>query len=324
LIVGHSFDFLLLKTVREKVAIPHRLRNEGAEKCAENLDKALEGAIGYYQKYEGAESIAKLGSQELVSPIKARENLKAALMEFKPEEYVKFLYRNHPEELKDEHLQHLDQKQKDALDKKRRHDEKHKHHGHGHHNHGHGHRHGHHDENHEQETHHKHHHHNILDRYFGDDCSHHLKEEASEDEVTFQDLSRVDCSKESDGKKSSILPFPTHIHLPSLNIAPVNASMTFLERATGAVARIMGGRKYEKSAAAESALAENLDDSTAIADNVNGSDGRSLGSQGADSEAEFGFEEDAALPPNKSFTLTGRRPLRLSGPQQGVVAQSRT
>ena len=135
--------------------------------------------------------------------------------------------------------------------------------------------------------------------------------------MTFQDLSQVDCSKESDGKKSSILPLKTHIHLPSLNIAPVNALMTLLARITGFAAEIMGGRKY-KSVAAESprALAnEDLNSVTAIA--VNGDneeqgpkipptydsevaagkennlnlDSHSLESQESGSETEFGFQE---------------------------------
>lgn len=306
----------------------HRLRNEGAEKCAKNLDRALEATIGYYQAHEKAASLEDLGNLTLASPTKARENLKDALKKSKPEEYAKFLYRNHPEELKDEHLWHLDQKQKDELEKKRKHDEKHKHHGHGH-------GHGHHDENHEQETHHKHHHHNILDRYFGDDCSHHLAETTSENEVHFQDLLEVNCEEEFGFEKSkaSILPFPTHVHLPSLNIAPVNALMTFLERATGAVARIMGGRKY-KSVAVKSPQAlstEDLGGSAEIAVAVNGDKEPEIlatyGSEvageegklslythspdllGQDSQEEFGFPLEKLGPPafpNRTFTLSGR------------------
>lgn len=323
----------------------HRLRNEGAEKCATNLDTALEAAIGYYQEHEKVASLKDLGKLNLASPIKARENLKAALMEFKLGEYAKFLYRNDPERLEPQHIQLLDQKQKDALKKKQKHDEKHArtHSGHGHHKHAHGHRgheHNHHHKNEARENHHEedasdhvvhephhnhhdgsehkhkhkhhHHHHHINDRYFGDDCLHNLGEAASKNSVKFQNLSEVSYTDESelsdsDDEKQSLLPFPTHVHLPFLNVAVVKKPMKLLERLTGFVAKIMGGRKY--SVIEESPQNSSSDDLAAGEERF-GFNANSPDSQGADSsEEEFGFQEEsqnAAFPPNRTFKLLGR------------------
>ena len=225
----------------------HQMRNESALSCAANLDQGLQEIFAHYEKQEQITSLQALESRMMISPKKAKKNLSKAMIDFKREDYVKFLYRNHKEQIGGKDFESLPEKEKRLVEKAKAHHAKH------HHKHQHEHHHEqqpeHHHEQHpehqheHQHEHHHHHHHHIDDRYFGQNCSHHLDEKISEESFEFGKLCSVDVVAD---QNASILPNPTHVHLPFLNNGLVEKSMKAVEESGKIAATLMGGRSYKK------------------------------------------------------------------------------